>query len=79
MGRCARACLQQGAVWAGAASGAPFSDAYPDAVLGDGWTALTPQAFDATKREANIATDDDYVKHLLNKHDGEVRHWGPRW
>ena len=71
-----RARLQE-AVWGdGAASGAPFCEAYPDAVLGDGWTALTAQAFEASKRSANIATDDDYVKHILHKHDGEVRHWG---
>ena len=74
-----RARLQE-AVWGdGAASGAPFCEAYPDAVLGDGWTALTAQAFEASKRSANIATDDDYVKHILHKHDGEVRHWGARW
>ena len=68
------------AVWGGlgAASGAPapFCEAYPDAVLGDGWTALTPDAFEAAKRHVNIADDAEYVKHILHKHDGEVRHWG---
>ena len=65
------------AVWGGlgAASGAPFCEAYPDAVLGDGWNALTREALEATK----IVNDDDYVKHILHKHDGEVRHWGARW
>ena len=67
------------AVWAGAASGAPFCEAYPDAVLGDGWTALTARAFEASKHVAGIEDDEDYVKHILDKHDGEVRHWGSRW
>ena len=70
------------AVWGlGAASGAPapFCEAYPDAVLGDGWTALTREALEATKYHAGIADDNDYVKHILHKHDGEVRHWGARW
>ena len=62
-----------------AASGAPFHEAYPDAVLGDGWTALTAEAYEATKDAAGINSDDDYVKHILHKHDGEVRHWGPRF
>ena len=67
-------------VWGpAAASGAPFCEAYPDAVLGDGFGALTAQAFEASKRSANLATDSDYVKHILHKHDGEVRHWGARW
>ena len=68
------------AVWGGlgAASGAPapFCEAYPDAVLGDGWTALTPEALEATKHHLGIADDAEYVKHILHKHDGEVRHWG---
>ena len=57
----------------------PFTEAYPDAVLDEGWDALTPEAFEASKREAKCVTDADYVKHILHKHDGEVRHWGPRW
>ena len=60
----------------GAASGAPFSEAYPDAVLGDGSNALEAWAFEGTKNQMGIRTDDEYVKHILNKHDGEVRHWG---
>ena len=70
----------EAAVWGkAAASGAPFCEAYPDAVLGDGLTALTAQALEASKRSSNIKDDDDYVKHILHKHDGEVRHWGKRW
>ena len=72
----------QGAVRGGrgdAASGAPFCEAYPDAVLRDGWAPLTGEAFENAKAAAKIRTDDDYVKHILDKHDGEVRHWGPRW
>ena len=62
----------------GAASGARlrFSEAYPDAVLGDGSNALAAWAFERTKTEMGLRTDDAYVKHILNKHDGEVRHWG---
>ena len=41
--------------------------------------ALTREALEATKRHAGIADDSDYVKHILHKHDGEVRHWGARW
>ena len=26
----------------------------------------------------NVKDGADYVKHILNKHDGEVRHWGSR-
>ena len=61
-----------------AASGEPFHDAYPDAVLNDGKTALTPAAFVAAKAAANIRTDEEYVRHILEKHNGEVRHWGAR-
>ncbi len=55
---------------------APFREAYPNAVLDDGFEALTPEAFQATLRAAGIKDEDEYTKHLLNKHDGEVRHWG---
>ncbi len=58
--------------------GAPFNEAYPNIVFGDGWSALTPEAFDEQKYVAQIHDDDVYVEHLLNRHDGEVRHWGPR-
>ena len=67
----------QAEVWGvGVAYGLPICEAYPDAVLGDGWTALTAQAFDTSKRVAYIEADDDYDKHILNTRDGEVRHWG---
>ena len=36
---------------AGAASGAPFCEAYPDAVLGDGWTAHILHKHDGEVRE----------------------------
>ena len=62
-----------------AASGAPFHEAYPNAVLDDGLTALTARAYEAQKTAAGIDRDVDYVKHILDKHDGEVRHWGARW
>ena len=69
-------------LWGGsggfAASAAPFTQAYPDAVLNDGKTALTPAAFVAAKAAANIRTDEEYVRHILEKHNGEVRHWGAR-
>ena len=42
--------------------------AYPDAVLGDGFDALTPEAFAEVKRVCACKNDDDYV--------GESRHWG---
>ena len=45
-------------------------------MLGDGWTALTREALEATKHHAGIVNDDDYVKHILHTHDGEGRHWG---
>ncbi len=64
----------------GAASRPPFCEAYPNAVLDDGRSALTLVAFEATLKFAGIPNEDEYVKHLLNKHDGEVRHWGaPSW
>ena len=63
----------------GGAAGAPFSEAYPNIVFGDGWSALTHQAFEDAKCAAQIRDDDEYVKHLLDRHDGEVRHGGPRW
>ena len=56
---------------------APFNDAYPDAVFDKGKHALQPWALDVTKQWCNATSDYDYVKHILNKHDGEVRHWGP--
>ena len=59
-------------------SGAPFGEAYPNAVFDDGWSALTLEAFEQAKQAANIRDEDEYVKHLLNKHDGEARLWGPR-
>ena len=42
-------------------------------------TALTARAYEAQKTAAGIDRDVDYVKHILDKHDGEVRHWGARW
>ena len=57
---------------------APFSNAYPDAVFGEGYNALQPWAFQRTKELSNAKSDYHYVRHILNKHDGEVRHWGPR-
>ena len=59
--------------------GNPFHDAYPNAVLDNGWTALTAEAFVAANEAAGIPTDVAYVNHILEKHNGEVRHWGPRW
>ena len=54
----------------------PFNDAYPDAVFDHGHHALQPWAFEVTKKWCKATSDYDYVKHILNKHDGEVRHWG---
>ena len=62
-----------------AASGAAFHEAYPNGVLDNGFTALTARAYMAHKAAAKIPCDARYVQHLLNKHDGEVRHWGARW
>ncbi len=78
--------LQEALGWGGyyrggaAASGAPFREAYPNAVLDDGYSALTPAAFRATLHAAGIRDEDQRVKNILNKHDGEVRFWGgPTW
>ncbi len=69
-----------GGAASGAASGAPFRQAYPNAALDDGWSALTAEAFHRTLAATGMTNEDEYVKHLLNKHDGEVRHWGaPSW
>ena len=61
-----------------AAPGAPLAEACPNAVLGDGWAALTPDAFEASKRKAGVPDDESYVKHILEKHSGEARHGGAR-
>ncbi len=64
-------------------SDAPFCEACPNnAVLDDGWAALTPAAFRAALDAADIIPDeeDGYVKNILDKRDGEVRAWGvPTW
>ena len=43
-----------------AASGASFSEAYPNCVLADGWSALAPGAFEHTKYAADIRDADEY-------------------
>ncbi len=48
-------------------SGAPFGEAYPNAVFDDGWSALTPEAFEQAKQAVNIRDEDEYVKHFLNQ------------
>ena len=75
---------------ADAASGAGvFGRAYPNALLGDGRSALTPEAFAASKDISGIdseaakqgeSADFRYVHHILEKHRGEARYWGaPAW
>ena len=56
----------------------PFHDAYPDAVFGEGYNALADWAFLRTKALMGCPSDFHYMRHILNKHDGEVRHWGAR-
>ncbi|CAK0846652.1 unnamed protein product, partial [Prorocentrum cordatum] len=51
---------------------------YPSAVLGDGRAALTPDAFEASKRKSGVPDDESYVKRIFEKHSGEARHWGGR-
>ena len=65
-------------VWGAAASGAEkFTEAFPDAVLSDGLAPLTAEALRFVREEVKTGSDAEYVKHILAKHDGEARHWGP--
>ena len=57
----------------------PFTSAYPDTRGTGGVKALTPVGWYGLWVEFGIETEEQFVKHLLNFHDGEVRFVGPNW
>ena len=57
----------------------PFTRAYPDTRGTGGVKALTQAGWYGLLVELGIETEEQFVKHLLNFHDGEVHFVGPNW
>jgi len=62
-----------------AGRGLVFTEAYPDTRETGGVRALTEAGWNGLYSEFKIETEDEFVKHLLNWHDGEVRFVGETW
>ena len=58
---------------------AVFTEAYPDTRKIGGVRALTEPGWNGLYAEFGIQTEHEFVKHLLNWHDGEVRFVGEPW
>ena len=72
-------CLNQLSAAFDTERGLVFRDDYPDTRATGGVRGLTEAGWNGLYDEFNIRTELEFVKHLLNWHDGEVRFVGEPW